>query len=136
MYRISFVACYFLTICPCLGTLLTIPSNSLSTLDVPLWTKHICSQSPIGWLQFFCVRGWSLRHRWRGGLHRSPPDSRLLRHAWELSHSCFCPVDKGIGSCFSCLAVLVVCHNSDALSFLKKCDTYPNGDFNEDDCPT
>ena len=33
MYRISFVACYFLTICPCLGTLLTIPSNSLSTLD-------------------------------------------------------------------------------------------------------
>ena len=31
---------------------------------------------------FFCVRGWSLRHRWRVGLHRSPPGSRLLRHAW------------------------------------------------------
>ena len=54
----------------------------------------------------------------------------------ELSHSCLCPVDKGIGSCFSCLAVLVVCHDSDVLSLLKKFDTYPNGDFNQDDCPT
>ena len=54
----------------------------------------------------------------------------------ELSHTCLCPVDKGIGSCFSCLAVFVVCHNSDVLSLLKKFDTYPNGYFNQDDCPT
>ena len=75
---------------------------------VSSWTKHRCSQSPVGWvssssslhgivfercsllchasfvgwLLFFCVRGLSLRHQWRGGLHRSPPDSRLLRNAW------------------------------------------------------
>lgn len=62
---------------------------------VSLWTKHICSQSPDswvgsssslhgivfkrylklclcffeGWLLFFCVREWFLRHRWRSGLH-------------------------------------------------------------------
>ena len=45
-------------------------------------------------------------------------------------------VDKGINSGFSCLAVFVVCHDSDVLSFLKKCDAYPNGDFNKDDRPT
>ena len=54
----------------------------------------------------------------------------------ELFHSCLCPIDKGIYSCFSCLALFVVCHNSDVLSFLKKFDTYPNGDFNKDDSPT
>ena len=54
----------------------------------------------------------------------------------ELSHSCLCPVDKGIDSCFSCLAIIVFCHNSDVLSLLKKFDTYPNGYFNQDDCPT
>ena len=54
----------------------------------------------------------------------------------ELSHACLCPVDKGIYSGFSCLAIFVVCHNPDVLSLLKKFDTYPNGDFNQDDCPT
>lgn len=86
---------------------------------VPLWTKHRCSQSPVGWLQFFCVRGWSLRHRWRAVCTaRLQVVVYCVTHG-ELSHSCLCPVDKGIYSCFSCLAIFVVCHNSDVLSLLK-----------------
>ena len=54
----------------------------------------------------------------------------------ELSHACLCPVYKGIDSRFSCLAVFVLCHNSDDLSLLKKFDAYPNGDFNKDDSLT
>lgn len=85
----------------------------------PPWTKHICSQSPVGWLLFFCVRGWFLRTD--GG---AVCTARLqivvycVTHG-ELSHSCLCPVDKGIDSCFSCLAIIVFCHNSDVLSLLK-----------------
>ena len=133
----SFTIVYLLIPYPCLGKSSTIPSNSLSTLDSSSLDKAYM-QSIASRLAaiFLCERMVS-----------SPPMEGAVCTAClqivvycvthgELSHACLCPIDKGIGSCFSCLAVFVVCHNPDVLSLLKKFDTYPNGYFNQDDCPT
>lgn len=54
----------------------------------------------------------------------------------ELPQACRCPMVKGIECRLSCLGVFAVFHNDVVLSLLKKFDTYPDGDFHKDNCPT
>ena len=111
---------------PYFGTFSTISSNSLSTLDSSSLDKAY-KQSIASQLAAIFLRARMA----------SVPQMVVysVTHG-ELSHACLCPVDKGIDSCFSCLSVFIVCHNSDVLSLLKQFDTYPNSDFYKDNCPT
>lgn len=103
---------------------------------VHLWTKHISSQSQVDWLLFSASEdGFGATD---GGAVCTACLQMVVYSVThgELSHASLCPVDKGIDSCFSCLSVFIVCHNSDVLSLLKQFDTYPNSDFYKDNCPT
>ena len=111
---------------PYFGTFSTISSNSLSTLDSSSLDKAY-KQSIAS--RFGATDGGAVCTACLQMVVYS------VTHG-ELSHACLCPVDKGIDSCFSCLSVFIVCHNSDVLSLLKQFDTYPNSDFYKDNCPT
>ncbi len=118
---------------PYFGTFSTISSNSLSTLDSSsldkAYKQSIASRLAAIFLRARMASVPPMEGRF------APLAVYSVTHG-ELSHASLCPVDKGIDSCFSCLSVFIVCHNSDVLSLLKQFDTYPNSDFYKDNCPT
>ena len=88
---------------------------------VPPWTMHICSQSPVGWLLFFCVRGWSLRLLWRDGLRHKIPDNCTQHHAWSNSPSQSLPAGEGIDGCLSWTVVYLFAHNHFCFLLINRC---------------